>query len=122
MGRVHFKHCDKRLGKPRAPVSLAQLKREGRLAKKKPGKKLFNTVQGAFNELKGLIRADQKVVARIARLKSLQVQLPPKTDLESDDLKLRRAKIAHDLTAAVQAREDIRQRTHACRAKLASRI
>jgi hypothetical protein len=31
MTKSGFKHCDKRQGKPRAPVSMAQLAREGRL-------------------------------------------------------------------------------------------
>ena len=31
MGKSGFKHCDKRLGKPQTPISMAQLAREGRL-------------------------------------------------------------------------------------------
>lgn len=31
MGKPGFRHCDKRQGKPRAPISMAQLAREGRL-------------------------------------------------------------------------------------------
>jgi len=31
MGKRGFWHCDKRQGKPRAPISMNQLAREGRL-------------------------------------------------------------------------------------------
>lgn len=122
MGKVNFKHCDKRRGKPRAPVSMAQLAREGRLAPRKPGKKLFNTVQGALNELNGLLRANQKIRARLARLKTEQSRIAIELDPESDVLTHRRMNIERDLTVLEQRYEDLRVRILACRAILASRI